>query len=116
MRQRTNTTDIKTEHRSRDVRADGPFAKFRRADFASDNLDGVEARFDAKTPNGRWGAYGTWTEENASRLIVFRLGQNISRLTLIRFSDDTFDLEDSDGRRLVSRAALDTILDHVIHN
>ena len=116
MRQSTDTTDVKTEHRSRDVRADGPFAKFKRADFTSDDLDRIEARFDAETPNGRWCAYGTWTVENASRLVVFRLGQNISRLTLTRFSDDTFDLEDSDGRRLVSRAALDTILDHVVHN
>ncbi|MDA0262118.1 MAG: hypothetical protein O3A21_08000 [Proteobacteria bacterium] len=82
--------------------------------FTHDDLDHIEARFDAATPESCWCGYGTWQGAHPSRVVLFRAGKKSLRLTLTRLSDGTYDLLTEAGLPIARNVSLDEAIDQVI--
>ena len=82
--------------------------------FTHDDLDQIEARFDAETPGSPWCGYGTWHDAHPSRVVLYRAGASSRRLTLTRLSDGTYDLLSDGGAPIVRNVSLDEAIDKVV--
>ena len=82
--------------------------------FTHDDLDRIEARFDAETPGSCWCGYGTWHDAHLSRVVLYRAGDHSLRLTLTRLSDGTYDLLSDAGAPIARNVSLDEAIDQIV--
>ncbi|MBM3508726.1 MAG: hypothetical protein FJX61_01115 [Alphaproteobacteria bacterium] len=82
--------------------------------FAANDVERVEARFEALGRRSPWRSYGTWQDGHPARLVVYRFGKAASRMMVTRFSDGTFDVNDGEGRAVLRRAAMPEVLERIV--
>ena len=82
--------------------------------FTHDDLDRIEARFDAETSGSCWCGYGTWHDAHPSRVVLYRADDESLRLTLTRLSHGTYDLSSDAGAPIACNVSLDEAIDRVV--